>query len=543
MSLTIDELEELERLLLLELRQTPVVFPNPRNIPQTMAFNSEAEEIGYGGAAGGGKSFTALLLAIRKHYRALIIRKNYESLAEFGVMARSIFNPEEDPNIQASWVQGGENNTALMIRPKTGYRGISAKRIKCTHLSHEKSGLRFQGNTSDLIVYDECTDFPESIIDYSTTWLRATSGTPKGQKMRLVLTFNPPGTPEALWVIRRFGPWIDDEHPLYPVPYGQIMHRIRFDGEIYWFDSPMVMTNHPLTGEPLDQKLKSIPVTFIKALVTDNEFQTEDYINRLAQNPDPVMIARMLQGNMKAMLTRDDSNSIIKIAPYKRAVARWKAATQPDRIPDVVSIDPALTSDTCVFTPIWIEEQYFGRQIRIPGAKIGSEAENIAMHLFSSYPEAEKSVIVVDALGPSGPISVSKIKGEILARNVDGQVWAFKGSDGTNWKGYCPPELPNNNAKIKFNNKISAAWVTFGQRLEVLSCQICIPPDLTLESQLLGRRIKTMEAGRMTIESKEEYKKRLGNSPDSADSLLIGYWFIFYEQMYLDNSAWQPQTV
>lgn len=542
--MTPEELEELERLLLLELRETPIVFPNPRNIPQLTAFNSEAEEIGYGGAAGGGKSFTALLLAIRKHYRSLIIRKNYESLAEFGVMARSIFNPEDDSNIQANWVSGGENSTALMIRPKPGYRGVSAKRIKCTHLSHIGSGLRFQGNTSDLIVYDECTDFPESIIDYSATWLRATSGTPKGQKMQLVLTFNPPGTPEALWVIARFAPWIDDEHPLYPVPYGQLMHRIRLEGENLWFEQPTLLTKHPTTKAPLEPSLKSVPVTFIKALVTDNEFQSEDYINRLAQNPDAVMVARMLRGNMKAMLTRDDSGAIIKIAAYKRAVTRWKAATQPDRLPDVISIDPALTSDTCVFTPIWTAEQYIGRQTRIPGAKIGSEAENIVMQLFAAFPQAELSTIVVDALGPSGPISVSKIKAAILARNPSGTVWAFKGNDGTNWKGYCPPELPNNNAKIKFNNKISAAWVTLGQRLEVQSCEICIPPDSTLESQLLGRRIKTMEAERMTIESKEDYKKRLnGYSPDSADSLIMGYWFVFYEQMHLGTSAWTPQTV
>ena len=52
--------------------------PNPG--PQSQAYYSEADELFYGGAAGGGKSALIIGLALTKHQRSLILRRESTQL-------------------------------------------------------------------------------------------------------------------------------------------------------------------------------------------------------------------------------------------------------------------------------------------------------------------------------------------------------------------------------------------------------------------------------------------------------------------------------
>src|SRR5688572_6739241 len=49
----------------------------PRSDPQRMALESEADEIYYGGAAGGGKTDLIIGAAITQHQRSVIFRREY----------------------------------------------------------------------------------------------------------------------------------------------------------------------------------------------------------------------------------------------------------------------------------------------------------------------------------------------------------------------------------------------------------------------------------------------------------------------------------
>jgi hypothetical protein len=50
--------------------------------PQTQAFESEADELFYGGASGGGKTALLLMLSLHSHEHSVIFRRTYPELKE-----------------------------------------------------------------------------------------------------------------------------------------------------------------------------------------------------------------------------------------------------------------------------------------------------------------------------------------------------------------------------------------------------------------------------------------------------------------------------
>ena len=73
------------------------------------------------------------------------------------------------------------------------------------------------------------TQFTEVQYRYLQTWNRSVD--PK-QRCRVVATGNPPTTPEGLWVLKYWAPWLDDEHPLYgEVAPGELVYYIIEDGK------------------------------------------------------------------------------------------------------------------------------------------------------------------------------------------------------------------------------------------------------------------------------------------------------------------------
>ena len=70
-----DEREELDRLLAGDKPWVPL--PGP----QEMAYDSEADVVGFGGAAGGGKTHLAIGLSLTRHRRVGLFRQNGTELS------------------------------------------------------------------------------------------------------------------------------------------------------------------------------------------------------------------------------------------------------------------------------------------------------------------------------------------------------------------------------------------------------------------------------------------------------------------------------
>lgn len=86
---TPEELAKTDR----EIMQMVPQLWTPQPGPQTMAYQSEADELFYGGAQGGGKSDLLLGLAATRHYHSVIFRRTFPLHRALIERSREILNP------------------------------------------------------------------------------------------------------------------------------------------------------------------------------------------------------------------------------------------------------------------------------------------------------------------------------------------------------------------------------------------------------------------------------------------------------------------
>jgi hypothetical protein len=166
--------------------QVPLWTPLPG--PQTLAYHTPADELFYGGAAGGGKSDLLLGLAATSHLKSLILRRESTQLQELIQRSHDLFSGNGKFN--------GTFNT---------WKLANGRMLEMAGVKDEQNKQRWKGRAHDLKCFDELSDFTESQYLFITAWNRTTT---LGQRCRIVGAGNPPSTAEGEWVIRRWAPWL-----------------------------------------------------------------------------------------------------------------------------------------------------------------------------------------------------------------------------------------------------------------------------------------------------------------------------------------------
>lgn len=285
--------------------------------PQVLAYNSEADVLGYGGAAGAGKTDLALGLAGMKHRRSIILRREFPQVRAMIERSRALFNAGNRPHGKDSY------NESLHI-----WRLADGRQIEFGSCQYEKDKEDFRGRDYDLHVFDEATQFSESMIQFITAWNRTTI---EGLRCQILLTFNPPDTPAGRWVIRYFLPWI-----AFLFPDLEECKRYKgtpaLPGELRWF-----LSEKGLESEVPPDTPQARSRTFIPGRVEDNRYLMErGYDATLEALPEPSR-SRMRYGSFTAGL--DNAAAL-----WKRKWIEDKRETKaPDLFRIVTAIDPSAT--------------------------------------------------------------------------------------------------------------------------------------------------------------------------------------------------------
>ena len=142
----------------------PVIF-KPNEGPQEEFLSAPEQDVLYGGAAGGGKSFALLADPLRychnPNHRGLLLRRTLDELTELIDKAKQLY-PKAFPG-------------ATFRESKSTWVFPSGATMWFTYLDRDKDVTRFQGQAFNWIGIDEITQYPTSYVwDYLRSRLRST---------------------------------------------------------------------------------------------------------------------------------------------------------------------------------------------------------------------------------------------------------------------------------------------------------------------------------------------------------------------------------
>jgi hypothetical protein len=180
------------------------VLWTPQSAPQRAALESAADELYYGGAAGGGKTDLLIGAALTQHRHAVIFRREYAQHAAIIDRVNELIVPIAE--------QVAYNGTERRWRLPGG------KILELGAAQHEDSVRKWRGRPHDGKLFDELPEFTEAQYLFFSGWARTTI---PGQRVRIVGAGNPPTDTDGEWVIQRWGPWLDEQHPN-PAPPGEL---------------------------------------------------------------------------------------------------------------------------------------------------------------------------------------------------------------------------------------------------------------------------------------------------------------------------------
>jgi hypothetical protein len=463
----------------------------PLEGPQTDAYYSKADIVGYGGAAGGGKTDLEVGLALTEHSRSIIYRKE-------GTQLQGIYDRIEE--IVGN--RDGFNSQSKVWR-------MDGRIVEFGGLANPQDHKKYQGRPHDLKCFDEATEIPEYMVRFLMGWKRSSD---PNQRCRVLMAFNPPTTSEGRWVIKFFAPWLDPKHPNPAKP-----------GELRWYTTIGGEDKELESGDLVEvdgEMVQPISRTFIPAKVEDNVYYMESgYKATLQSLPEPLR-SQMLKGDFAAGM-EEDPWQVIPESWVEQAMQRWEPLTQ--KVPmDSMGVDVARGGkDKTIISPR--HGNWFAPLIEYPGTETPDGPVTAGLVIKE---RRDKAPVHIDVIGwGSSPYDFLKENG-VQAIPVNGAE-AAKTPEGL-------PEL-SREGELRFYNVRSMVIWRMRESLDPANGElIALPNDPELKADLCAPKWSFTKQG-IKVESKEDIIERLQHSPDKGDAVC----YANIDTPIEDNEQWE----
>lgn len=441
--------------------------------PQSMAYHSDADVLGYGGAAGGGKTELMLGKAINKHKVSYILRREATQM-------QGIYN-------RMTEIMGGQDG---FNKSDKVWRFPDERMIRFGSTPNLGDEMNYQGQPRDFLGLDETANFLRQQVVFLMGWVRTVD---PNQPTQTVLPFNPPTTAEGRWLVDYFAPWLDDTHPIPALP-----------GEKRWFATLNGEDVELPSGEEfLEGGELIIPHsrTFIPSRISDNPFLVRtNYMSTLQALPEPLR-SQMLYGDFKAGMS-DDPWQVIPTKWVQDAQARW---TKRQPKPDCASlgVDVARGGEDQTVIAACTPDLWYDELTEYPGSETPDGPITASLVIASNRSHGVIH-IELNGVGASPYDFLVKANQEVYAIDVS------RGSTKTDRSG-----------RLTFKNMRTELWWTFRELLDPANNHyVALPPGRDLLVELTAPKW-TLKGAEIYVESREEIVKRIGRSPDRATAVIL----------------------
>lgn len=503
------------------LAQVPDYAPNPG--PQTLAYKTPAFFTGFGGAAAGGKSALLALLVLHEHTRSVLFRQNANDLAAL------------IDNIQHFYGSPvGRNNQEKVFR----FIDRPGHMVEWGGLEKPGSENYWQGRDHDFIGIDEMALLAKAKVDYVTKWCRTAI---KGQRTRIVGTFNPPGGMDGMdivgmWVLDYFAPWLNARHPN-PAKSGEVRYFVPSEDPSRRGKEDEVdlekWDGNPIPRVIGDMQLEIMPIsrTFIRSRIIDNPHINPEYASNLAGDPNKLTRERLLEGKFSTSGIEQD-RQVLPTRWIEEAMERWTPAGR-QRPMSSVGIDVALGGNAnSVFANR--HEWWWDELHRVEGhrTKLGSD---IVRECVMRNREGVPACVDANGVGAAAHtafedrnLAVIPCKGQEKRGELMGLFRQIGG------------------AMVFYNLRAALHWT---MRL-ILDPDTGLEPELPFDDELKQELMApqwVIQGNVIHVEEKEDVKAKLQRSPDSSDAVMNSLANIFmtpgWQKLLPKNKRDEAQNV
>lgn len=476
-------------------------LPNPG--PQSDAYYSAAEIIGYGGAAGGGKTDLMLGLAGHEHQRSLLMRRESTTLTSI-----------TDRAVQIYAARGGDYRASPVKRMDFPDERV----IFFGHCKEPDDWQDWQGQPRDLLALDEATQFLQLQALMLMGWVRSVK---PGQRLRVLFATNPPMSADGYWFTQMFRPWLDAKAGTQSAGPGEVRWAVRLNDEMEWLEPEFGGDGRPLEVERHGEFYRPQSYTFIPSHLKDNPFLNNTNYRTFVQGLPEPRRSQLLKGDF-SISQADHRWQVFPTRWVDEAMARWDRRGGEGLPMTALGVDVAAGGpDSSVLAPVH-GARWFGELVVRKGEETRTGEQLIALIVMTMRGRCR---IIVDLGGGYGNSAYEQL------RRLGFEVRGFVANGSA--MGLSPEGLRYKNVRAQ------AHW---GLRMALdpeAGEGLALPPDDELRQELCAVRYSLDTL--YQIEPKDDVRDRIGRSPDRSDAVVMAH-FLGPKAHEVDVTSMLPQA-